>query len=61
MPTLSIHILGLELLCITLTADDAAEEEATELAGGTTSSTPMGFVPSWPDQRWELGAGQGDV
>lgn len=59
---LAVHFLGLELFCLTLIADETAPEgDGVELAGGTTASTPMGFVPSFGDQRWEPGPGAGDL
>lgn len=61
MATFTICVLGLELLSVSLTADEPTEEEAAELAGGTTISTATGFTPSYGDQRWEHGAGGGEL
>jgi hypothetical protein len=53
---LSIRVLGLDLLDVELSTDDAAEGDAeADLSGGTTYSTPVGFTPSPGDQRWERG------
>ena len=56
---LTIRVLGLELINIEANTNDteeAAEEDVwRDLSGGTTSSYPIGFTPSWGDQAWEPG------
>ncbi len=58
---LTIHILGVELLSFALSTDEAEAPEGCELAGGATGSMPMGFMPSYGDQRWERGPGEGEL
>lgn len=55
MASLTIRVLGFELLHITSGEDEVVYTEGTELAGGTTSAYPIGFSPSPGDQRWEPG------
>ena len=58
----SIRVLGLELLTIEASTDDGAPAvDGEELAGGTTSAYPIGFCASPGDQRWESGAGGGEL
>jgi hypothetical protein len=53
---LTLRFLGLDLLDIEVTTDSPSPEpDPRDLSGGTTSSTPMGFTPSYGDQRWEPG------
>jgi hypothetical protein len=54
-------VLGLELLAIEASTEDAEAGEGEELAGGTTSAYPLGFSASPGDQRWESGAGGGEL
>ena len=55
--TITVRILGREVL--TISTDSPAGEPdhdmSRDLSGGTTYSTPMGFTPSFGDQRWEEG------
>lgn len=52
----AVRMLGLELLSIEASTEDATEEtEGEELAGGTTSAYPVGFSASAGDQAWEAG------
>ena len=46
---LTVRLFGLEFLHIEL-----ADPEQTDEPGDCTTS-PVGFVPSWGDQRWEKG------
>jgi len=57
---LTVRFLGLDLLDIEVTTDVADEDTDRDASGGTLSSTPMGFVPSWGDQRWEKAADLGE-
>lgn len=58
---LTVRLLGLELLSVEASTEDEVAEEGAELAGGTTSAYPLGFTLSPGDQRWEHGAGAGEV
>jgi hypothetical protein len=49
---LVIRLLGTEVFAVE-TGPEAAAEDGAELAGGTTSSYPVGFTPAYGDQRWE--------
>lgn len=51
----AVRVLGLELLTIEASTEDAEITEGEELAGGTTSAYPIGFTASAGDQRWEKG------
>lgn len=53
---LTLTLLGWELY---LTLGPETTAETSSLDGGTTASTPVGFTPSWPDQRWERGTDHG--
>lgn len=57
---LTVRVLGLELFALEITTDGAPSEGA-ELAGGTTTAYPLGFTASPGDQRWESGAGGGEL
>lgn len=57
---LTVRVLGLELFSLDISTEDAAEDGA-ELAGGATTSYPLGFTASPGDQRWESGAGGGEL
>jgi hypothetical protein len=55
---LCIRVIGLDLLSVELTTDSSFPElddddRDRDASGGTLSSTPMGFTPSWGDQRRE--------
>lgn len=51
---LVIRLLGTEVFALETGPEAAADEtEGGELAGGTTCSYPVGFTPSYGDQRWE--------
>jgi hypothetical protein len=52
---LSIRVLGLDLLDVEVSTDDAETEDDSDLSDGTTSSYPIGFTHSPGDQRWERG------
>lgn len=56
---LTIRVLGLELLSIEASTGEAEAE--CSLDGGTTSATGVSFLPSPGDQRWEPGAGAGEL
>lgn len=52
----TVRVLGLELLSIEASTDDAESPSPdSDLSGGTTYSTPIGFTPSPGDQRYETG------
>lgn len=52
---LTLRAFGLTVLELEASTEDEAAEatEGAELAGGTTASTPIGFCPTPPDQRWQ--------
>lgn len=54
---LMVRILGLELIDVEVSTDQAEpdDDKARDLSGGSTSSYPVGFTPSHPDPRWEEG------
>ena len=53
---LTVRVLGLDLLDVEISTDDAESASPNaDLSGGTTSSYPIGFTPSPGDQRWEKG------
>jgi hypothetical protein len=56
---LTLRLFGLEILHIEASTEpepDHEDDTQRDLSGGTTAATPMGFAPSYPDQRWESGA-----
>lgn len=45
---LTVRVLGLELLSIDAsTEDEAPDDTARDLSGGTLASTPVGFSARW--------------
>lgn len=59
---LTLQLLGLEL-DVTLGPADAPspapDDQGASLNGGTTASYPVGYAPSYGDQRWQPGADHG--
>jgi hypothetical protein len=56
---LSVWFFGVEVFAV---GSDAGEMELVDLdEPGSWTSMPVGFAPSPGDQRWESGAGEGDV
>ena len=51
MASVTITVLGLELLSITVEQSEPGEPYDS----GVTGSMPIGFTPSAGDQRWESG------
>ena len=60
---LVIRVLGLTLIDVEASTEDVLTEaeEGAELAGGCLSTNVIGFTPSAGDQRWETGAGGGEL
>jgi hypothetical protein len=57
----TIAALGLELdITFGPETDDTADDDpGAALNGGTLGSTPVGYAPSYGDQRWQPGADHG--
>lgn len=54
---LAVTLLGLDLLTVELNTGDADNG----VDPGDCTSSPVGFAPSYGDQRWEVGAGGGEL
>lgn len=55
---ITFRLMGLDLFDFEVTTDadsPSPEPDPRDLSGGTTSATPLGFNPSYGDQRWEQG------
>lgn len=56
----SLRVFGLEVLAVDASTDAEAEDEEYD-GSGVTSATPISFVASTGDVRWEPGAGGGEL